>query len=82
MPRLGLEIGDASADAFDIGMGDAARTQGFGPEAADVRAIRATMAASLRPAREALETDGQLVRKPVPVGLISTPSFGRMASIG
>ncbi len=43
--RLGLEIGRASGGAFDIGMGDAVRAWGFGPDAAEARAIRAAMAA-------------------------------------
>lgn len=67
--RLGLEIGRASGGAFDIGMGDAVRAWGFGPEAAEAGAIRAVMAAPRRPAHEVLDIDGQLVRKRAPIAL-------------
>jgi thiamine biosynthesis lipoprotein len=67
--RLGLEIGRASGGAFDIGMGDAVRAWGFGPDAAEARAIRAAMAAPRRPAHEVLDIDGQLVRKRAPIAL-------------
>ncbi len=66
---LGLRIGRASGGAFDIGMGDAVRAWGFGPEAADPAAIRAAMAASRRPAHEGLELDGTRVRKTAPLTL-------------
>ena len=68
---LGLRIGEESGGAFDIGMGDAVRAWGFGPEAASAGAIRAAMAAARRPAYEALEIDraaGQ-VRKRTPITL-------------
>jgi thiamine biosynthesis lipoprotein len=60
---LGLAIGRASGGAFDIGMGDAVRAWGFGPEAAGVEGIRAAMAAPRRPAHEVLDIKGKLVRK-------------------
>ncbi len=67
--RLGLEIGRASGGAFDIGMGDAVRAWGFGPEAAAPDGIRAAMVAPRRPAHEVLEIDGDQVRKSAPVAL-------------
>ncbi|MHA7847079.1 FAD:protein FMN transferase [Serratia sp. D1N4] len=60
---LGLTIGRASGNAFDIGMGDAVRAWGFGPDAADVQNIRSAMAVRRRPAYEMLELQGNLVRK-------------------
>ena len=60
---LGLAIGRASCGAFDIGMGDAVRAWGFGPEAVDVEGIRTAMAAPRRPAYEMLGIEGRLVRK-------------------
>lgn len=66
---LGLAIGRASGGAFDIGMGDAVRAWGFGPAAADPQAIRATMQAPRRPAREVLELDGNRARKSAPLTL-------------
>lgn len=65
---LGLQIGRASGGAFDIGMGDAVRAWGFGPEAADPEAIRAALG-SHRLAHEVLEIDGDAVRKMAPVAL-------------
>lgn len=67
--RLGVSIGRASGGAFDIGMGDAVRAWGFGPEAADPQAIRATMSAPHQPAHAVLEIDGTRVRKTAPVTL-------------
>lgn len=55
--------------AFDIGMGDAVRTWGFGPAAADPQAIRNAMQAPRRPAHEVLDLDGSLARKTAPVAL-------------
>ncbi|MEF9602183.1 FAD:protein FMN transferase [Paracoccus sp. PXZ] len=68
---LGLRIGTASGGAFDIGRGDAVRAWGFGPEPANVGAIRAAMAAACRPAHEALEIDraAGLARKHAPITL-------------
>jgi thiamine biosynthesis lipoprotein len=60
---LGLTIGRASGNAFDIGMGDAVCAWGFGPDAADVQNIRSAMAVRRRPAYEMLELQGNLVRK-------------------
>ena len=54
---LGLAIGRASGGAFDIGMGDAARAWGFGPDKASAAAIRAARAATRLPAHEVLEID-------------------------
>lgn len=66
---LGLEIGRASGGAFDIGMGDAVRAWGFGPDAADPQAIRAAMQAPHRSAFEVLELDGNRARKSAPLTL-------------
>lgn len=59
---LGLGIGRASGGAFDIGMGDAVRAWGFGPDAASADAIRAAMAATRAPAHEVLEIDRAALR--------------------
>lgn len=67
--RLGLAIGRASGGAFDIGTGDAVRAWGFGPAAADPQAIRAAMRAPRRPAHEALELNGNRLRKTAPITL-------------
>jgi thiamine biosynthesis lipoprotein len=67
--RLGLEIGRISGGAFDIGMGDAVTAWGFGPEAAAPDGIRAAMKNPRCPAHEALEFDGDHVRKAEPVAL-------------
>ena len=67
--RLGLGIGRASGGAFDIGMGDAVTAWGFGPEAAAPDGIRAAMEAARRPAHEALEFDGDHLRKSVSIVL-------------
>lgn len=66
---LGLAIGQASDGAFDIGMGDAVSASGFGPAPAEDARIRAAMAASRRPASEALDLDtaGRRVRKRLPI---------------
>ncbi|MCB1334261.1 MAG: FAD:protein FMN transferase [Roseivivax sp.] len=66
---LGLEIGLASGGAFDIGMGDAVTAWGFGPQAAAPEGIRAAMETSRRPAHQALEFEGDRVRKLAPVAL-------------
>lgn len=66
---LGLTIGRASGGAFDIGMGDAVRAWGFGPDAADESGIRAALAAPRRPAHEVLELDGTRVCKRAPIAL-------------
>lgn len=66
---LGLRIGRASGGAFDIGMGDAVRAWGFGPDAADVQGIRTAMAAPRRPAHEVLDLQGTLVQKRGPIAL-------------
>lgn len=65
---LGLRIGRASGGAFDIGMGDAVRAWGFGPDAAESKAIRAALG-SRRAAHEVLEIDGDAVRKMAPIAL-------------
>lgn len=67
--KLGLAIGRASGGAFDIGMGDAVRAWGFGPAAADPQAIHAAMQALRRPAHEALELNGDRLRKTAPITL-------------
>ncbi|MFN6925001.1 MAG: FAD:protein FMN transferase [Tabrizicola sp.] len=66
---LGLAIGRASEGAFDIGQGDAVCAWGFGPSAADPRAIRAAMQAPHHLAHEVLELDAGRVRKTAPVTL-------------
>lgn len=66
---LALAVGRASGGAFDIGMGDAVRAWGFGPQAADPQAIRAAMQASRRPVQDALELDGTRARKTAPLAL-------------
>ncbi|WBL32784.1 FAD:protein FMN transferase [Sinirhodobacter sp. HNIBRBA609] len=53
--ELGLRIGRASGGAFDIGMGDAVRAWGFGPEAASAEAIRTALTRARPPAHEALD---------------------------
>ena len=67
--RLGLVVGRASGGAFDIGMGDAVRAWGFGPEAPEAGAIRAAMSNRRQPAHEVLELDGLLLRKRAPIVL-------------
>ena len=67
--RLGLEIGRASGGAFDIGMGDAVTAWGFGPEAAAPDGIRAAMETLRRPAHQALELEGDRIRKLAPIAL-------------
>ncbi|MDQ1899576.1 FAD:protein FMN transferase [Paracoccus sp. WLY502] len=66
---LGLQIARASAGAFDIGMGDAVRAWGLGPDAADPEAMRAALVRSRRPAHEVLEINGDAVRKTTPTAL-------------
>lgn len=68
---LGLCIGRASGGAFDIGMGDAVRAWGFGPDKASADGIRAATAAMRLPAHEVLEIDRAALRlrKHAPVTL-------------
>lgn len=66
---LGIQICRASGGAFDMGMGDAVRAWGFGPDPADLQGIRAAMTAARHRAHEVLELDGQRVRKTAPVAL-------------
>ena len=68
---LGLEIGRASGGAFDVGMGDAVKAWGFGPDAATPGRIRAAMAAGRVPADQALALDPvtSRVRKSSPLAL-------------
>ncbi|MEZ5741646.1 MAG: FAD:protein FMN transferase [Burkholderiaceae bacterium] len=66
---LGLAIGRASGGAFDIGVGDAVRAWGFGPQTAQQAHIRTAMAARRRLAHEVLELDGCLARKKAPIML-------------
>lgn len=67
----GVEIGQRSQGAFDIGMGDAVAAWGFGLQEADSRAIRAALHSPRAPAHEVLELDpGTLrLRKHAPVAL-------------
>lgn len=66
---LGLDIGRASAGAFDIGMGDAVRAWGFGAQAAQEAAIRAALTTQRHAAHDLLELDGKRVRKQAPIYL-------------
>lgn len=69
--RLGLDIGQASGGAFDIGMGDAVAAWGFGPDAAEPDRIRTAMAAQRVRACDALDLDmaaGQS-RKTAPIAI-------------
>jgi len=69
--RLGLDIGQASGGAFDIGMGDAVAAWGFGPDAAEPDRIRTAMAAQRAGACDALDLDMATgrVRKTAPIAL-------------
>jgi len=60
---LGLRIGRASGGAFDVGMGDAVRAWGFGPDTADMTVIEAALKKPRRPAHEQIEIAGNQVRK-------------------
>lgn len=66
---LALRIGRDAGGAFDIGLGDAVGAWGFGPQPADVDAIRRSMAAARHPAHEALDIDGNRVQKRQPITL-------------
>ena len=61
---LALDVGRASGGAFDIGMGDAVRAWGFGPQAADLEGVRKAMGRQRRPAHVVLELEGRLVAQP------------------
>jgi thiamine biosynthesis lipoprotein len=69
--RIALRIGRASGGAFDIGMGDAVRAWGFGPDPADQQLIRKALNAPRRSAHELLEldTNGGRARKTAAVVL-------------
>ena len=60
---LGLNIGRASGGAFDIGIGDAVRAWGFGPDAANSPEIEAALKRSRHPAYDLIEIDGNQVLK-------------------
>lgn len=60
---IGLDIGRASSGAFDIGMGDAVRAWGFGPDAANTPGIEAALKRVRHPAYELIEIDGNRVLK-------------------
>lgn len=66
---LGLDIGRASDGAFDIGMGDAVKAWGFGPQEASPDGIRAAMTAPRDPAHEVLELAGRRACKHAPLAL-------------
>ena len=68
---LGLRIGRESDGTFDIGMGDAVRAWGFGPNDADPGRICAALVAPRCPAHELLELDpaGLRLRKHAAVTL-------------
>ena len=61
--RLGLKIGQASGGAFDVGMGDAVRAWGFGPEDADSQRIQTALNRPRRPAHELIQMDENRVYK-------------------
>lgn len=67
----GLEIGQRSGGAFDIGMGDLVNAWGFGPQEADLQAIRAKLGLARLPAYDILELDPDALRlrKHAPVSL-------------
>jgi thiamine biosynthesis lipoprotein len=69
----GIEIGRASAGAFDIGLGDLVNAWGFGPsgKAPDEEAVRRWVGKGRPPAHEVLELDpsGGRARKHAPVTL-------------
>lgn len=67
--QLGMAIGRLSGGAFDIGMGDAVRAWGFGPDPAAAETIKAAMQANLLPAHQAIEIGRKQVRKLAPVTL-------------
>jgi thiamine biosynthesis lipoprotein len=66
---IGLAVGRASSGAFDIGMGDAVRAWGFGPDAADPAGIRQAMTANRCPTHEVLTVEADRVLKTAPVTL-------------
>lgn len=58
---LSLNVGHASGGAFDIGLGDAVRAWGFGPQAVDLQGVRDAMGRQRRPAHAALVgIDGEM----------------------
>ncbi len=61
--KLGLNIGRASAGAFDVGLGDAVRAWGFGPDDANTTGIEAALKKIRHPAYELIEIEGNRVRK-------------------
>ena len=67
----GLEIGQASDGAFDMGLGDLVAAWGFGADNADEGAIRVNLGQSRRPTHEVLELDeqGLRARKLAPLAL-------------
>lgn len=69
--QRGLEIGQASQGAFDIGMGDLVRAWGFNAQAPDETAIRAALGQPRQPAHDLLELDRSNLRarKSAPLAL-------------
>lgn len=65
--RLGIEIGQASGGAFDIGLGDAVNAWGFGPTPPTAAGLGAALKAVRRPAHEVLEIGEGQVRKLAPL---------------
>lgn len=67
----GLEIGQASDGAFDIGLGDLVSAWGFGADNADEATIRANLGQPRQPTHEVLELDeqGLRARKQAPLAL-------------
>ncbi len=59
---MGLEIGQMSDGAFDIGMGDVVTAWGFGPRQVDTEAIRAELGKPRTPAHHCLELDPEAPR--------------------
>ena len=60
--RRGLDIGQASDGAFDIGLGDLVLAWGFGTNSPNETAIRANLSQTRRPTHEVLELDERSLR--------------------
>ena len=67
--RLGLEIGQQTGGAFDVGLGDAVTAWGFGPADAAPDAIRVAMDRRRTAAWDAVEIGASAVRKRAPLAL-------------
>ncbi len=67
----GIEIGQLSEGAFDVGMGDVVTAWGFGPQEPDVEAMRTALSKSRPSTHEVLELDqaAPRIRKLAPITL-------------